>query len=222
MSDDLKGYRGLARQHLETWGVRVWSDVKVVNTTGSVFEGVILPRSETNDDLHIVLKLKTGYNVGVHVDRVKEITEVGFKEAVYKIPEKEFPRQPDLPKVTLLGTGGTIASRLDYRTGAVIPAFTPGELYGARAGARRHLQPHHPQDLRGVLREHGLAPVRGAGAGGRGRDRGRGRRRRHRPRHRHHGPTPPPSCRSWSSRARCRSSWSARSGPPTGRRATRP
>ena len=38
---------------------------------------------------------------------------------------------PELPNVTLLGTGGTIASRLDYRTGAVIPAFTPGELYGA-------------------------------------------------------------------------------------------
>ncbi len=31
----------------------------------------------------------------------------------------------------LLGTGGTIASRLDYRTGAVIPAFSPGELYGS-------------------------------------------------------------------------------------------
>ncbi len=57
--------------------------------------------------------------------------EVGYKEAVYQIPEKEFPRRPDLPRVTLLGTGGTIASRLDYRTGAVIPAFTPGELYGA-------------------------------------------------------------------------------------------
>jgi glutamyl-tRNA(Gln) amidotransferase subunit D len=57
--------------------------------------------------------------------------EVGYKEAVYKIPEKEFPSRPGLPKVTLLGTGGTIASRLDYRTGAVIPAFTPGELYGA-------------------------------------------------------------------------------------------
>jgi len=56
---------------------------------------------------------------------------VGYKEAVYKIPDKEFPFRPDLPKVTLLGTGGTIASRLDYRTGAVIPAFTPGELYGA-------------------------------------------------------------------------------------------
>jgi len=38
---------------------------------------------------------------------------------------------PKKPRVKLFGTGGTIASRLDYRTGAVIPAFTPGELYGA-------------------------------------------------------------------------------------------
>ena len=129
--DGLKGYKGLARSRMEVWGVQVWSDVRVVNSAGSVFEGVILPRSENFDDLHIVLKLKTGYNVGIHVDRVKSIESIGYKEAVYKIPEKEFPRSKELPDVTLLGTGGTIASRLDYRTGAVIPAFTPGELYGA-------------------------------------------------------------------------------------------
>ncbi len=129
--DDLAGYRGLARRRLKELGVKVWSDVRVVNTAGSVFEGVILPRSENFDDLHFVLKLKTGYNVGIHVDRVASIEVLGYKKAVYKIPEKEFPRSPDLPNVTLLGTGGTIASRLDYRTGAVIPAFTPGELYGA-------------------------------------------------------------------------------------------
>ena len=129
--DPLKGYRGLARSRLEQWGMRVWGDVRVRNTAGSTFEGVILPRSETFDDLHVVLKLKTGYNVGVHVDRIDSIEELGFKEAIYKIPEKAFPVTPDLPNVTLLGTGGTIASRLDYRTGAVIPAFTPGELYGA-------------------------------------------------------------------------------------------
>ena len=129
--DPLKGYRGLARSRLEQWGMRVWGDVRVINTAGSTFQGVILPRSETFDDLHVVLKLKTGYNVGIHVDRVESIEELGFKEAVYKIPEKAFPVSPDLPNVTLLGTGGTIASRLDYRTGAVIPAFTPGELYGA-------------------------------------------------------------------------------------------
>ena len=130
-NDPLKGYRGLARSRLEQWGMRVWGDVRVKNTAGSTFEGVILPRGETFDDLHVVLKLKTGYNVGIHVDRIESIEELGFKEAVYKIPEKAFPVSPDLPNVTLLGTGGTIASRLDYRTGAVIPAFTPGELYGA-------------------------------------------------------------------------------------------
>jgi glutamyl-tRNA(Gln) amidotransferase subunit D len=129
--DALEGYKGHARERLAAWGVRVWSDVRLVNDAGSVFEGVILPRSGSFDDLHVVIKLKNGYNVGVHVDRVRNVTEVGYREAVYKIPEKEFPVRPDLPKVTLLGTGGTIASRLDYRTGAVIPAFTPGELYGA-------------------------------------------------------------------------------------------
>ncbi len=129
--DPFKGYRGLAKSRLKEWGVRVWSDVKVVNTAGSVFEGVILPRSGNFDDLHLVLKLKTGYNVGIHVDRVTSIEEISYKKIIYKIPEKEFPRLPDLANVTLLGTGGTIASRLDYRTGAVIPAFTPGELYGA-------------------------------------------------------------------------------------------
>ncbi|MBI4916929.1 MAG: Glu-tRNA(Gln) amidotransferase subunit GatD [Acidobacteria bacterium] len=129
--DELKGYKGRARAALVAHGVRVWSQVRLTNDAGSVFEGVILPRSETLDGEHVVLKLINGYNVGINVDRIARIEELGWKEAIYKIPEKEFPARPNLPKVTLLGTGGTIASRLDYRTGAVIPAFTPGELYGA-------------------------------------------------------------------------------------------
>ena len=93
MNEDLKGYRGLARDRLEHWAVRVWSDVKVTNDAGSVFEGVILPRSGTFDDLHLVLKLKNGYNVGIHVDRVETIEEVGYKKAHYKITEKESLKQ---------------------------------------------------------------------------------------------------------------------------------
>ena len=129
--DELKGYTGLARRKLSEWGVRVWSDVSVTNDAGSVFNGVILPRSGSHNDKYIVIKMNNGYNVGVNVNRIRKIEEFGHKEAIYKIPEKEFPRNPDFPNVTLLGTGGTIASRLDYRTGAVIPAFSPGELYGA-------------------------------------------------------------------------------------------
>jgi glutamyl-tRNA(Gln) amidotransferase subunit D len=130
VSDIYKGYRGEALSLLKAQGVRVWSDTEVATTRGS-FKGIILPRSETADDKHIVLKLRNGYNVGIAVDTVTAIKEIGYKEAHYKIPEKEFPHDPGKPRVKLFGTGGTIASRLDYRTGAVIPAFTPGELYGS-------------------------------------------------------------------------------------------
>ncbi|MDV7397110.1 hypothetical protein RZS08_37265, partial [Arthrospira platensis SPKY1] len=87
--------------------------------------------SENDDDCHIVLKIPTGYNIGINVNTIILMRETGYKKANYKIPEKEFPITPGLPNVKLFGTGGTIASRLDYRTGAVIPAFSPGELYGA-------------------------------------------------------------------------------------------
>jgi len=130
MIDLFKGYKGLALAQLKKFQVRVWSDA-VVKTSRGEFSGIILPRSENDDDFHIVLKLNTGYNVGVDVNTIKSMEEIGYKEAHYKIPEKEFPFSKNKPNIKLFGTGGTIASRLDYRTGAVIPAFSPGELYGA-------------------------------------------------------------------------------------------
>ncbi len=131
MSEDIfQGYKGQALSVLQKFKVRVWSQVEI-DTTRGLFKGTILPRSENDDDGHIVLKIDTGYNVGINVDTIKSMKEFGYKKAKYKIKEKEFPYSSDKPNVKLLGTGGTIASRLDYRTGAVIPAFSPGELYGA-------------------------------------------------------------------------------------------
>lgn len=129
-NDDYKGYRGEVLELLKKFKVKVWSDVKVSTSRGD-FKGIILPRSENDDDFHLVLKLITGYNIGVLANTVNNIEEVGFKEANYAIEEREFPFSEDMPNVKLFGTGGTIASRLDYRTGAVIPAFSPGELYGS-------------------------------------------------------------------------------------------
>ncbi len=125
-----KGYRGTGLETLKRFKAPVWSDAEVRTDQGS-FVGIILPRSETADPDHVVLKLRNGYNVGVATEGIEEIKVVGRKEANYKIPEKDFPFDPRKPNVKLLGTGGTIASRLDYRTGAVIPAFSPGELYGS-------------------------------------------------------------------------------------------
>ena len=131
MSDDqFRGYRGPCRALMQQHNVTVWSEVTLETSRGT-FSGLLLPRSETSDELHLVLKLSSGYNVGIRHDTVQSICRTGYREANYKIPEREFPTTPDNPRVKLFGTGGTIASRLDYRTGAVIPAFTPGELYGS-------------------------------------------------------------------------------------------
>ncbi len=129
-NNEYKGYRGRALEVLRSFQAPVWSEAKIVTADGS-YIGIVLPRSETADPLHVVLKLRSGYNIGVAVDRIQAVEILGRKEAHYKIPEKEFPYDPKKPRVKLLGTGGTIASRLDYRTGAVIPAFSPGELYGS-------------------------------------------------------------------------------------------
>jgi glutamyl-tRNA(Gln) amidotransferase subunit D len=129
-SQDDGGYRGPTLDVMREHGVTVWCEVRAETTRGE-FVGLILPRSETSDDRHIVLKLGTGYNIGVRYDTVERLERLGYREANYRIPEQEFPTDPANPNVKLLGTGGTIASRLDYRTGAVIPAFSPGELYGS-------------------------------------------------------------------------------------------
>jgi glutamyl-tRNA(Gln) amidotransferase subunit D len=128
--DFFQGYKGAGLEILKKYNVRVWG-IAEFETTRGFFKGTVLPRAENDDDHHIVVKISTGYNIGIDTTTIQSMKEVNYFKANYKIPEKEFPFTPNLPKVKLIGTGGTIASRLDYRTGAVIPAFSPGELYGA-------------------------------------------------------------------------------------------
>jgi glutamyl-tRNA(Gln) amidotransferase subunit D len=128
--DFFQGYKGEALKVLKKYNMRVWGQAETETTRG-LFKGTVLPRSENDDDQHIVIKIETGYNIGIDITTITGMKETGYNKANYKIPEKEFPYSDDKPNVKLFGTGGTIASRLDYRTGAVIPAFSPGELYGA-------------------------------------------------------------------------------------------
>ncbi len=130
MSEDLKGYKGKAKKVLEEKNIRIW-DILRIKTHKTEYEGILLPRNEYSKPDYVEIKLENNYNVGINFEDITEITKIGEKEAHYKIPEKKFPRTKGFPEVTLLGTGGTVASRLDYTTGAVIPAFTPGELFSA-------------------------------------------------------------------------------------------
>jgi glutamyl-tRNA(Gln) amidotransferase subunit D len=125
-----KGYREPILAILKKNKVEVWDKVRIETPKGT-FEGLILPRSTTEDPDHLVIKMDIGYNTGVRASSIQSIKKIGRREGKYAIPEKEFPYDKRKKNVTLLGTGGTIASRLDYTTGAVVPAFSPGELYGA-------------------------------------------------------------------------------------------
>ncbi|MCK7461650.1 MAG: asparaginase domain-containing protein [Sphingobacterium sp.] len=129
--DSYKGYRGEALSVLKSFGAMVWSDVEIKTSRGTYtghHPAALRDRPTLATSSSSSARATTSACLAGSIEAV---TISGRKEAHYKIPEKEFPFDPAKPKVKLLGTGGTIASRLDYRTGAVIPAFSPGELYGS-------------------------------------------------------------------------------------------
>ncbi|WP_435319353.1 Glu-tRNA(Gln) amidotransferase subunit GatD [Haloarchaeobius sp. TZWSO28] len=104
-----------------------------VTRADSEYEGVLLPSSTAEQ---LVVKLDGGYNVGI--DRAESDVEV-LESDVYQIEaaqkedgdtsEVEF--DPDLPTIALISTGGTIASTVDYRTGAVTAQFDAEDVLRA-------------------------------------------------------------------------------------------
>ncbi len=92
-----------------------------VETEKGEFYGILLPKSEFSAPDVVILKLDNGYNIGVIPKSVTVIRKGEKKSRVFRgAPEPV----PSLPYVSILGTGGTIASYVDYRTGAVHPALS--------------------------------------------------------------------------------------------------
>jgi len=95
-------------------------------------EGILV----NEDDKHIVLKLSSGYNIGIKKNRILKIEDIhSHKELVKeqnseKVHKEIAQATKGLPKILILHTGGTIASKVDYQTGAVTPTFTPEDLNG--------------------------------------------------------------------------------------------
>ncbi|MFW9923144.1 MAG: Glu-tRNA(Gln) amidotransferase subunit GatD [Candidatus Thorarchaeota archaeon] len=111
-------------------GIEIWSRISIKTSKGT-FKGIVIPRGEQGDENHLILKLSNGYNIGINIQDIEEIKIIEQLNIEYKIPDKSYKKNPNKPTVTLLGTGGTVASKLDYVTGAVLPAFTSQELFNA-------------------------------------------------------------------------------------------
>ncbi|MCD6458655.1 MAG: Glu-tRNA(Gln) amidotransferase subunit GatD [Thermoproteales archaeon] len=122
-------YSPKVRELMKKYGVEIFDRVNIILGDGRAYTGIILPRPRHGDPNSIILKLDNGYNVGFSVNERTKI------ELIEKMPEPKLAEvikpkiSPGLPMIMMLGTGGTIASRIDYRSGAVYSFFTAEEIY---------------------------------------------------------------------------------------------
>lgn len=101
-----------------------------IETSGKSYKGVLMPHHEFSGEDIVILKVKSGYNIGIRIDESAEI-EVVSKPVERVKPESAEETKEGLKTIVLIGTGGTIASYVDYRTGAVHPALSTSDMINA-------------------------------------------------------------------------------------------
>lgn len=109
-----------------------------VEKNGREYRGVLLPSTDFSDPEVLILKLNNGYNIGLRYDRTMTLKKGGREpKTVREEVSIELGKAKHLkklafdtkkPKISLITTGGTIGSRVDYETGGVTALMSPDEL----------------------------------------------------------------------------------------------
>ncbi|MCS7094074.1 MAG: Glu-tRNA(Gln) amidotransferase subunit GatD [Candidatus Aenigmarchaeota archaeon] len=95
----------------------------------SGLKGILMPRTDFSHEDVVVIKLSNGYNVGIKVEDLEKIKLVEkLENATGERREVEEEFDKNKPIVSLIACGGTIASKVEYRTGAVYPSYSPQEI----------------------------------------------------------------------------------------------
>jgi glutamyl-tRNA(Gln) amidotransferase subunit D len=87
--------------------------------------GVVLPGASTD---YITIKLVNGYNISHPFSGITSLEIIAEPADITSTKPKAIEQNNRLPKVTIIHTGGTIASKVDYATGAVVARFEPAEI----------------------------------------------------------------------------------------------
>ncbi len=132
-----KGYVGEAYNKIVAAGVAPGDLIEIEKPGMPPIRGILMPRYELEEKPILIVKLGNGYNIGIKVTKETKIKLIKKAEELSKVsagapaplaePPKVLPRE----KVMILGTGGTIASRIDYETGAVKPSLKATEIVQA-------------------------------------------------------------------------------------------
>ncbi|MBO3802755.1 MAG: Glu-tRNA(Gln) amidotransferase subunit GatD [Candidatus Brockarchaeota archaeon] len=123
-------YSKRVNELLEAAGLKP-GDRVLVEKPGASYEGYLIPREEVErgDPDCVVIKLDSGYNVGVRVDGGATVKKLPGSIRLEKFGHPApFVQNPELPPVSIISTGGTISSRIDYYTGAVATLFSTEEV----------------------------------------------------------------------------------------------
>lgn len=110
-------------------GISVGDYVEILLTNGLRVRGIVMPKHEFSKADILVVKLENGYNIGINVSKIAEIEKSQFdiksRGVVFR---EEVKKEEGLPRVLVLGVGGTILSKVDYVTGGVKSAVSVDEL----------------------------------------------------------------------------------------------
>lgn len=123
-------YEGYLKEFLELSDISVGDTVKVIKPTIE-HDGMLLEKPDYSNENTLIIKLSSGYNIGIDVKDAKiEKVKDGKKPKIELDPvDKQLSEDKD--NLSILSTGGTVASVIDYKTGAVHPAFTADDLLRA-------------------------------------------------------------------------------------------
>lgn len=104
----------------------VAGDLVKVELLKKSYAGILLEAPKDEKGI-VLLKLDSGYNIGLDKKKINsiELIEKGREKA----KELEIKKSKDKPNIAMIITGGTIASRLDSRTGGVDPLTEPEDLF---------------------------------------------------------------------------------------------
>ncbi|MAG19999.1 Glu-tRNA(Gln) amidotransferase GatDE subunit D [archaeon] len=94
-----------------------------VKTKDEIFDGILIPSVNKKT---LILKLSSGYNIGISKSKIKSIKKLKTPKKI--IPKTKIKQNTKLPSVSLIATGGTISSKIDYNTGAVKSLMEPEEI----------------------------------------------------------------------------------------------
>lgn len=113
---------------LEKIGAKIGDKIRI-SKRGEVYEGILMPKSEFSDKKSIVIKLPSGYNVGVRYGEELKVEKLeGHKKVGFESREIELKPVLGKPTISILSTGGTVASRVDYVSGGVYASYKASDL----------------------------------------------------------------------------------------------